>query len=161
MLLTLYGLIIRLQPECSCCTCEKDLSAPAVWLDYWQLSTKIHLKAPWQDCLPATVLTRQKLSALMICAILCAETFTKKRCRRIRTHRHLGRWQCDLWLARIGGKLAPFTVNLIANVSYIEVPCKKGPGSASTASHLRPKCLKCTLYTARKTTPSNNGNSAQ
>lgn len=79
LMCSLCGPIIKPQPERSHCTCEKGPSAPAVWLGYRMLSIwfisklqgRFHSFFFFFEL--ATMLTRQKRVALIICAILCAE----------------------------------------------------------------------------------------
>lgn len=76
--------------------------ALAVWLGFWQLSVKIHLKAPRQARLLATMLTRQKFVLSCLPESLMA-------------WKKLSVWLVN-FAGRTGDKLATFTtVNFIAN----------------------------------------------
>lgn len=95
---------------------RKSQLTPAVWLEYRQLSIKIHLKAPRQGYLLATMLTSQTSVLPFLPEPLMEET-------PAHMDSQMARKMWTEWLVhftkRSGGTLATFTVvELIASISF-------------------------------------------
>lgn len=131
--LTLHGTIIKPRPECSHCSCEKGLSAPAASLCSSQLSNQRF---------KAGLFMSNNANKTEVCTNLFAETSKTKKCPGIQTSRQDGQCrQCDLSILQ--GEL---------EISWLLLPLLSSSLTSSIAlpRHFQSLCSSLCTDTVRK-----------